>query len=207
MRCLPFSLSCFLFFWSCAPDYHLHTIPLDSGCASKIAPLPMTSSWYHASVDVTGNHWSGLVLIKSMPDSSHRVVFTNEAGLTFFDFGFSKDGKLKIYFMIKKLNKKLVVQTLGKDFELILGEPFRKGPLQSWDTGQEVYFGVKQKKETAYFITSKDCASLQRLEWGDARKRRVSVKISGPGYPSPEKIELTHHTFALRIALTRIGQE
>ena len=72
---------------------------------------------------------------------------------------------------------------------------------------EEIYFRVMQKNETAYFITSKDCASLQRMEWGTARKKMVSVKTSGSGYPSPETIELTHLTFNMQIKLTRIERE
>jgi hypothetical protein len=206
MRCLLFNLS--ILFWSCASDYRtLTAIPVDAGCVSKMAPHPIHTSWYHARVDVTGIHFSGLLLIKNMPDSSRRVVFTNEAGVTFFDFGFSRDGGFTVHAIIKKLNKKPAVQTLRKDFELILALPFEKGPYQSWKDGEEIFFGVKQKKQTAYFIISKDCGSLHRLEWGDARKRKVTVHLTGAGYPSPEKLELIHHSFAMRISLTRFQKE
>ena len=39
--------------------------------------------------NVVGNHLSGLLLIKKMPDSSTRMVFSNEMGLGFFDFEFA----------------------------------------------------------------------------------------------------------------------
>jgi hypothetical protein len=172
-----------------------------------MVPHPIPTSWYQARVDVAGNHISGLLLIKNMPDSSRRVVFTNEAGMTFFDFGFSSNGGFAVHAIIKRLNKKPVVQTLRNDFELILALPFEKGPYQSWQEGEEVFFGVKQKNQTAYFIISKDCGSLHRLEWGDARKRKVTVQLVGGVYPSPEKLELIHHTFDMRISLTRFQKE
>jgi hypothetical protein len=206
MRYLLFSSSILLL--SCASDYrNLTAIPVDINCIAKIAPRPLSTSWYHASVEVAGNHISGLLLIKNMPDSAIRVVFTNEAGVTFFDFGFSKDRTFTVHAIIKKLNKKPVVQTLRKDFELMLALPFVKTSYLSWREGEEVYFGVKQKKQTAYFIISKDCSSLHRLEWGDARKRKVTVRLVGSGYPSPEKLELIHHTFDMRISLTRFQKE
>jgi hypothetical protein len=89
----------------------------------------------------------------------------------------------------------------------MLALPFKKGPYLSWTEGDEVFFGVQQKKQTAYFIISKDCGSLHRLEWGDARKRKVTVQLVGLGYPAPEKFELIHHTFAMRISLTRFQKE
>jgi hypothetical protein len=206
MRCLLFSSSILLL--SCASDYrNLMAIPVDTVCAGKIAPRSVPTSWYKARVDVAGHPVSGLLLIKNMPDSSVRVVFTNEAGVTFFDFGFSRSRAFTVHSIMKKLNRKPVVETLRKDFELILALPFEKGTYQSWSEGDEVFFGVKQKNETAYFIISKDCSSLHRLEWGDARKRKVTVQLVGSGYPSPEKFELIHHTFDMRISLTRFQKE
>ncbi len=207
MRCLLFS-SFLAGLMSCASDYrNLQVSPPDHGCAEKTVPRQLVTSWYNASVDVMGRHLSGLLLVKNMPDSSQRVVFTNEAGITFFDFGFSRQGDFKVYNVIAQLNKKPVIQTLRKDFELVLGVPFRKGYYNRYVFGDEIYFGVKQKKETAYFITNKDCASLHRLEWGSARKRKVSVQFPGTGYPDPDQIELLHFTFNMQIKLSRIHKE
>ena len=198
----------FFFCCSCASDYrNMQATDARPECIAKLAPKQFNTSWYHASVDVVGNHISGLLLLKNMPDSSYRVVFTNEAGVTYFDFGFSKEGDFKVHNVIKQLDKKPVIQTLRKDFQLILGLPFRNQSFEARTLGDEVFYGVNQKKETAYFITSKDCASLRRLELGSARKRKVTVHITGQGYPFPEKIELRHYTFNMQITLTRFEKE
>lgn len=193
---------------NCASDYrHLKALETNVDCVNKLAPSRFHTAWYHASVDVVGNHISGLLLVKNMPDSSYRVVFTNEAGVTFFDFGFLVDGTFKVHNVIKQLNKGPVIQTLQKDFELILGLPFRGKPFQAWTLNDEVYYGTRLKKETAYFISTKDCASLRRLELGSPRKRKVTVLFGDEGYPSPKKIELTHHTFSMQIKLTHFEKE
>ncbi|HQY12763.1 MAG TPA: hypothetical protein PK133_11145, partial [Ferruginibacter sp.] len=75
---------------------------------------------YSTTVDVSGNHLSGLLLVKKMPDSSTRMVFSSEMGLSFFDFEFSADGNFKVYSIIKKMNRKAVIKTLRHDFELVL---------------------------------------------------------------------------------------
>lgn len=189
---------------SCTSAYHsLKPASVDDACPGKIIPPTIATSWYQASIDVANKHLSGLVLIKNMPDSSQRVVFTNEAGMTFFDFGFKRPNKFSVYAIIKKLNRKSVIKTLQKDFELMLGEPFVHGGVQSWETQDEFFFGVAQKKETAYFITDKDCSSLQRLERGTKRKRKVSIQIMGAGYPLPDTLDITHYTFPLKIQLIR----
>jgi hypothetical protein len=206
MRYLRFSFL-LLIAVSCAHDYkYLQVREADPTCVSKTAPREFHTGWYHASVDVVGRHLSGLLLVKVMPDSSHRVVFTNEAGVTFFDFGFSSEGVFQVYHIIKQLNKSPVVYTLRDDFELILGLPFRSGSLNSWSKDDEIFYGTSQKNKTAYFITTKDCASLRRLESGSGRKRKVTAFITGE-YPRPEKIDLVHHTFDMKISLTRFEKE
>ena len=207
MRYLLFSIAC-IFCLSCGSDYkHLKAVKAHAGCVSNLARKVFATAWYHASVDVVGNHISGLLLIKNMPDSAYRVVFTNEAGVTFFDFGFSIQGDFKVHNVIKQLDKRPVIQTLRKDFALILGLPFHTTHYQTWAMGEEYFYGVTQKNETAYFITNKDCASLHRLELGSNRKRKVIVQFSGEGYPSPEKIEIIHKTFNMQITLTRFQKE
>lgn len=189
---------------NCASAYHsMKPASVDAACVGKMIPSSIATSWYQASIDVGNKHLSGLVLIKNMPDSSQRVVFTSEAGVTFFDFGFRRPDKFTVYAIIKKLNRKPVIKTLQKDFELMLGNPFIQGGLQSWKTQDEIFFGVTKKAETAYLITDKDCGSLRRLEWGTKQKRKVSIQIIGAGYPLPDTLNITHYTFSLQIRLTR----
>ena len=207
MQYLRFSLP-LLFSIGCASDYrHMQTVDPDPACVSRLAPVYTSTGWYHAGVDVMGRHISGLLLIKNMPDSSQRVVFTSEAGMTFFDLGFSKDGKFEVFNIIKQLDRTPVVRTLEKDFKLILGVPFKNASFKVSAKDDEVFYGVSQKNETAYFITTKDCASLRRLELGSDRKRKVIVQITGNGYPNPDQIKLLHSTFDMQINLTRFEKE
>jgi hypothetical protein len=185
----------------------MQAVDSDPSCIARLAPDRFGTSWYHASVDVVGRHISGLLLIKNMPDSAQRVVFTSEAGVTFFDFGFSKEGEFKVFNIIRQLDRAPVIQTLQKDFRLILGLPFREAAYKVSTRDDEVFYGVRQKNETAYFITTKDCASLRRLELGSNRKRKVTVQLSENGYPQPDSIELVHNTFDMQIKLTRLNKE
>ena len=208
MRCLLFELIIAICLIGCASEYaHLQKAPNDKDCPDRLLPLVIETSWYDASVDVMGKHISGLLLVKNMPDSSKRVVFTSEAGLTFFDFSFTKDGRFSVVSVIKQFDRKAVIQTLEKDFSLMLGLPFLNSVVERYTTGDDVYFAFKEKNGTAYFITNKDCASLQRLEWGDNGKRLVTVRTPGSVFPTPATIEVDHHTFKMSIKLTRIQKE
>jgi hypothetical protein len=207
MRYLLFSAVSVLLF-QCKSDYALLApAPADNACASRVRPALAQTSLYQASIDVTGHHLSGLLVIKALPDSIWRAVFTNEAGVTFIDLGFGPHGAFTVHHVIRQLNRKPVLTTLRKDFALLIGLPFANQPVTPFISGDEVYFEARQKKESYYFITRKDCASLHRLERGSTRKRIVTVDVPSTGYPSPAQLVLKHHTFDMQIKLNRIERE
>lgn len=204
MRSLLFSLCVVLV--GCKSDYKLlKPVAPNNSCIQKLAPKGINSSWFTASIDVVGKHLSGLLFIKKMDDQSYRVVFTNEIGVEFFDFGFDRSGGFKVYDVIPQLDKKAVINTLRKDFELMLGLPFRGTP-EVLQQGDDFYYRYNQKKEAAYFITDRDCASLQRMELGSSRKRKVTVKLSGES-EAPDSVSIHHHTFGMDIRLKKIVKE
>ncbi|HTF21173.1 MAG TPA: hypothetical protein VK658_24020 [Chryseolinea sp.] len=207
MRSLLYSALIFAL-CQCKSDYRaLAPVAYDQPCAARTLPRLNPSSLYQASINVTGHHLSGLLIIKAMPDSTWRTVFTNEAGVTFVDIGFKKDGSSVVHHAIRQLNRKAVLTTLKKDFALIIGLPFQQVLPSRYTAGDEVYFGVRQKKESYYFITRKDCASLQRMERGSVRKRVVSIDVPGTSYPTPSQLVLQHHTFDMQMKLNRIERE
>src|SRR5690606_41821271 len=46
---------------------------------------------YKASINVYGNHFSGLLILKKIEESKHRVAFTTEMGNKLFDFTFAEN--------------------------------------------------------------------------------------------------------------------
>ncbi|HEY0742505.1 MAG TPA: hypothetical protein VGD40_13615 [Chryseosolibacter sp.] len=191
----------------CASDYKgLKVVTVDQECLSRIKPVALNTAWYDAGIDVVGKHISGLLLIKEMPDKSKRLVFTSEAGVTLFDFGFDATGDFKVYYIIKQLDKKAVVRLLRDDFALLLGIPFESPVWKSWEMGNERYFGVSEKNENHYFITDKDCGSLQRLESASKRTKKLTISMTGNDASKPDSITLQHHTFAMKINLKKLDR-
>jgi hypothetical protein len=201
MRYLSFNILLFILV-GCASDYKgLQRTSTKSAC-STLRPDGIEKAWYNTKIDVVGKHLSGLLLIKPM-DGGHRIVFTNEAGVTFFDFAFDPSGNFRVVNVIKQLNKKAVITLLQKDFALMLGLPFRNASYDVFFHGDDVFHGVKQKNEIAYFITDKDCASLRRLEWGSGRKQKVTISFEGAPR-KPKTIQIRHHTFDMVVSLHQI---
>ena len=205
MKYLRFSILMSVLACSCSSEYKtLQPVKPNPDCIERIKPQGVVTSWYDAAVTVAGKHISGLLLVKEMPDQTKRVVFTNEAGVTFFDFEFGTTGAFQVKQIIRQLNKKPVVAVLRKDFELMLGLAFQNGDYQSWVDKDEIFYGVPQKKETAYFITDRDCASLRRIELGTKRKRKVTVGLYGGDIREPDSVQVKHHTFNMLINLKKL---
>jgi hypothetical protein len=206
MKYLLYSL---ILLCGCASDYKTFrpAVP-DQDCIRKFHPQGIQTSWFDAGIDVVGKHISGLLLIKHMPDSASRVVFTNEAGIKFLDFEFKASGEFNVHHVIRQLDKKAVIRLLKKDFGLLLGLPFKGKPAwRSWEKDSEIFYGVAQNNESHYFITGGDCSSLHRLESASGQKKMVSLYFYGPDLQKPDSIKLQHHTFDMQIELRKIARD
>ena len=207
---LPFritylTLSSTLFFiLGCSPVHkQMQSANTDINVLHKFKPT-FTVALYNTTVDVVGNHLSGLLLIKKMPDSSIRMVFSNEMGLTFFDFAFISDGSFKVYSIIKKMNRKSVLKTLRHDFELILMNNLDNSKaVVKTDSGQ-LYFIFPQNKGYSCYITNADGSNLVRMERASKQKTIVEAVMQNYINGIPDSIGISHKTFEFNIGLKRI---
>ena len=191
---------------SCSPSVPaLQSAQVDVACIKKFKPV-FKSDLYNASIDVVGKHLSGLVLFKSMPDSSMRVVFTNEAGIKFFDFGFQSDGSFKAHQVMKQLNKKAVEKTLRQDFELVLMTRSQKETPKAYVNGSELKFAFAGKKDTDFVVTDQTCTSLIRVEKSANDGLKTTAHLYGVGLKAPDSILIKHFNFNMNIKLKRLAR-
>ena len=196
--------SSLLFILSCSPAHQqMQSAAADVNLLQKFKPA-FTVALYNTTVDVVGNHLSGLLLIKKMPDSSTRMVFSNEMGFSFFDFEFAADGSFKVYSIIKKLNKKSVIKTLQHDFELILMNNLDNSKASVRIKDGVTYFIFPQSKGFNYYITNQSGDELVRLERASNKKTIVEAVMKNYINGIPDTIGISHKTFEFNIGLKRI---
>jgi len=202
MRCL-LSIS-LLVLCGCASHYNKmqRSAIADVDCVQSFRPVFKTAL-YNTQVNVIGKHLSGLLIIKTMPDSSTRIVFTSEAGFKFFDFGFSgKD--FTVYYIYKEMNKKAVIKTLRKDFELVLMNNLNAEKPYVLDREGEKYYTFPDGKDHYYYVTNGDCSRLIRMERGSKRKKVMTAIAENFNEGVPDTIGITHDNFNFNIGLKRI---
>ena len=203
MRFLLLS-SCLFFLFSCAATHQKwKPATADINKLQKFKPV-FTVALYNTTVDVVGNHLSGLLLIKKMPDSSLRMVFSNEMGFKFFDFEFGVDGNFKVYSVIKQMNKRSVLKTLRKDFELILMDRLDSSSTSVKINNGLLYYIFPQSKGFNYYITDSTGNELVRLERASNSKTVVEAIMQNYISGIPDTIGISHKTFDFTIGLKRI---
>ena len=201
--CLLLS-SFLLFLLACTPAYkQMQVATGDINALQKFKPN-FTVALYNTQVDVVGNHLSGLLIIKKMPDSSTRMVFSSEMGLTFFDFEFSADGSFKVHSIIKKMNKRSVIKTLQHDFELVLMNRLDNRTASVRTNENLIYHIFPQGKGYNYYITNSSVTELVRMERASRKKTIVEAIMRNFTRGIPDTIGISHKTFNFTIGLKRI---
>ena len=198
------SSSCLIVLLGCASVYKsLQPVTGTIRDIQKFKPA-FSVALYQANIDVVGNHLSGLLLIKRMPDSSMRLVFSNEIGFKFFDFEFAKDGAFKAYSIMKQMDKKPVIKTLRKDFELLIMENLDSTTMQVRRDSNLVYYTFPQSSGYYHYITNIAGDSLVRME--RASKRKPVVRVIAQNYVNgiPDTVGFTHTKFDFTIGLKRL---
>ena len=191
-------------FPACSPVHkQMQNASADIKLLQKFKPA-FTVALYNTTVDVVGNHLSGLLLIKKMPDSSTRMVFSNEMGLTFFDFEFAADGKFKVYSIIKKMNKRSVLKTLQHDFELVLMNNMDNSAASVKTANGLIYFIFPQNNGYNYYLTNTAGNVMVRMERASRKKIIVEAIMKNYIRGIPDTIGISHKTFEFNIGLKRI---
>lgn len=177
----------------------------DANCVASFRPV-FTTALYNTQVNVTGKHLSGILIIKTMPDSSIRMVFSNEAGFKFFDFGFNGTD-FKVYYIVSQMDKKPVIKTLRKDFELVLMRHLHSPSGYTMRKENEYYHVFPNKKDHYYYITDSACTQLIRMERGSKKKKVMEAMLKNGKDGMPDTIGMRHNNFSFDIGLKRLEHD
>jgi hypothetical protein len=201
-----FLLCSILLLCGCKSEYKALVRAENNASCQRFFNDDFSTAWYNTKVDVYGKHLSGLLLIKKVSNQTYRTVFTNEAGVTFFDFEFTEQGGFTVKKVIDQLDRKAVINVLRNDFALLLGIPFKQSKRDFFTSNNETYIAAKWGSDWAYFVTDGKCESLQRLELASKRKKKVSIFVVGE-YHKPESVQINHETFDMVIRLSKLERE
>lgn len=153
-------------------------------------------------------HLSGILLFKKT-DTSRRVVFTNEMGFAFFDFGWDSSDRFTLHQIIPQMQKRAVLSTLRKDLELLLGVGFEKNKLETLHNETAMFYKYPYASGSAYYIEDTAAnTTLTRIEQG-ARKPVVTIypfwKDAAELRSLPDSFIVIHHKANFTITAKQIN--
>ena len=178
----------------------------------SIAPV----SWFktdsdhllmNTSIDVMKNHFSGLMVIKSLINGGYRVVFITEVGLKIFDLEFVPGETARVYYLMDALNKKILIRTLSADLRLMLIQPqedeipvFYHSP-----SGQKMARYKHKRKRDYYEISAVTGKPVQAYQVsGTSKKARIDY-YSRDGVQI-DSVTIIHYHVNLRIGMHLIHE-
>ena len=105
------------------------------------------------------------------------------------------------------MNKKAVIKTLRKDFEIILMQQLMFNNMQvKQDELHRLYYIFRQQKGSNCYITDSNTATLIRMERASANRPVVEILTYNYNDGIPDSINISHKNFTFNIQLKKINR-
>ncbi|MGB1307262.1 MAG: hypothetical protein ACPG6B_00025 [Oceanihabitans sp.] len=151
---------------------------------------------YKANIEVYGNTFGGLLIIKKTGAQKHRIAFTTEMGNKLFDFSFHKNN-FKVNYIIEKLNKKMLINILEKDFKILITESPKI--IDTFNSNNLTIFETSLYN-TYYYKTN----TLFKIVKTNGRKEKTKFLFRKISNNFAEDIQIIHSNIKLKINLKAI---
>ena len=168
---------------------------------NRIAPYFLSKDIdyvYRANITVYGNDLSGIVVIKKINETMHRVVFTTEFGNKLLDFEISEKD-FKVNSIVDELDRKILINTLKTDFRLLLKNSYVIQ--QQYDNSASKVYLTEEDSRNNYLFISKADNKLNKIVNATKRKERINLFFTSENNIFATKIVIQHYNIKLRIEL------
>jgi|SRR5690554_989982 len=156
---------------------------------------------YKANMAVFGRQSGGIVVIKKINATFHRVVFTTDFGNKLLDFEISPE-EFKINFVVDGFNNHRILKVLETDFRLLLQPSYTIS--QTFVTPDKLIYASKQKKNSVYLFENKEDRFLSELVFAKHSKEKIIFGFQNKTDTFAEIISIKHHNIPLEINLLKI---
>ena len=156
---------------------------------------------YKASISVYGNNFGGIFIAKKISETVHRAVFTTEFGNTLFDFEISEND-FKVNHIIEELDRKILINTLKRDFMLLLKENFKVS--EQFENESFKVYKSPDGKRFNYLFENKSDGKFSKLVHATKSNEKINIEYLSENNTLADKIVIQHQNSQLRIELNKI---
>lgn len=204
LRNLAYSLI-FILFTSCK-TYTLTDVKPIPSSEKTVENLYFSSKEdyvYKCQMDIYKNHVSGILIIKKISETTHRVVLTSDFGNKLIDFEISEDD-FKLNYVLPDLDKKIVINFLRNDFQQLLKQKY---PVtESFENENSKIYLSKMNKKEYYLFFSKENNLLKQIVYTKNNKEKIDFTFDAKKNTFADSLNLQHKDFKINIKLFQITE-
>ena len=158
---------------------------------------------YKCQMEIYGNDISGILIIKKISETTHRVVMTSDFGNKMIDFEISEND-FKLNYVLADLDKKMVINFLKNDFRELLRQKYIVS--ESFENDKFSVFQSEVDKKNYYLSFSKENSLLTKIVFTKNNKEKINFSFEAKKPTFAEMINLEHKDFKINIKLFQITE-
>ncbi|PQA93521.1 hypothetical protein B0A69_10975 [Chryseobacterium shigense] len=158
---------------------------------------------YKCQMDIYKNHVSGILIIKKLNETTHRVAMTSDFGNKLIDFEISEND-FKLNYVLPDLDKKIIINFLKNDFRELLK---RKFPVsESFENKDAKIFLSKADNRAYYLFFNKNDGLLKSIIYTKNNKEKIDFTFEAKKHIFADSLNLRHKDFKINIKLFQITE-
>ncbi|REC74191.1 hypothetical protein DRF60_18110 [Chryseobacterium elymi] len=158
---------------------------------------------YKCQMDIYKNHVSGILIIKKLNETTHRVAMTSDFGNKLIDFEISEND-FKLNYVLPDLDKNMVISFLRNDFRELLK---RKYPVnESFENDNSKIYLSKTDHKAYYLFFNKENGLLKEIVYTKNNKEKIDFTFEAKKHIFADSLNLQHKDFKINIKLFQITE-
>jgi hypothetical protein len=158
---------------------------------------------YKCQMDIYKNHVSGILIIKKINETTHRVVLTSDFGNKLIDFEISEND-FKLNYVLPDLDKKIVINFLKNDFQHLLRQKYPVN--ESFENNNSKIYLSKIDKKTYYLFFNRENNLLKQIVYTKNNKEKIDFTFDAKKHIFADSLNLQHKDFKINIKLFQITE-
>ncbi|MBP1166861.1 MULTISPECIES: hypothetical protein [unclassified Chryseobacterium] len=157
---------------------------------------------YKCQMDIYKNHVSGILIIKKLNETTHRVALTSDFGNKLIDFEVSENN-FKLNYVLSDLDKKIVINFLKNDFQQLLKKQYPVS--ESFENENAKIYLSKIENKSYYLFFSKNNL-LKQIIYTKNNKEKIDFTFDAKKHIFADSLNLQHKDFKINIKLVQITE-
>ncbi|MGG5209674.1 hypothetical protein ACQWU4_12050 [Chryseobacterium sp. MIQD13] len=158
---------------------------------------------YKCQMDIYKNHVSGILIIKKLNETTHRVAMTSDFGNKLIDFEISEND-FKLNYVLPDLDKKIVINFLKNDFRELLRKQYSVS--ESFENDHSKIFLSKIDNKAYYLFFNKESGLLKEIIYTRNNKEKIDFTFEAKKHIFADSLNLRHKDFKINIKLFQITE-